>query len=142
MTAGVELLAAREWLYARLAADTALTAVVGSRIYADVGPENATYPLVMVIELSPGNDLRVVGTARIWAAPLFLVKGVSQAASFGGNLKTIATRIDAVLHGASGPATSGQVWACVREQPFSLAETAPGGVQYRHLGGLYRVAVA
>lgn len=141
MTAGIELLAAREWLYAKLAADATLTGIVGTRIYAELAPENATFPFVLVTEMSPGNDLRVVGTGRIWSEPLFLVQAVDQTASYTGNIKTLATRIDAVLHGSSGPATDGTVWACVRERPFTMPETGPGGVQYRHLGGMYRVLV-
>jgi hypothetical protein len=142
MTAGLELLAAREWLYAKLAGDATLTGIVGARIYAEQAPENATFPLLMVVEQSPGNDLRVVGTGRIWSDPLFQVKAVDQTASYAGNLATLAARIDAVLHGSSGSATNGKVWACARERPFSMAETGPGGEQYRHLGGLYRVMAA
>ena len=142
MTAGLELLAAREWLYAKLAADATLTGIVSTRIYAEMAPENATFPLIMITEMSPGNDLRVVGTGRIWSDPLFLVKAVDQTASYTGNIKTLAGRIDAVLHGKSGTATDGTVWACVRERGFTMPETGPGGTQYRHLGGLYRVMVA
>ena len=139
MTAGLELLTARQFLYAKLAADSTLTGIVSTRIYAELAPEAATFPLVMIIEMSPGNDLRVMGTGRIWSDPLFLVKAVDQTAALTGNLKTLATRIDAVLHGASGSATDGTVWACSRERPFSMAETGPGGIQYRHMGGVYRV---
>lgn len=143
MTAGLELLAARQWLYATLAADTLLAAVVAGRIYTEQAPEDATFPLVLLTELSPGDDLRVVGTGRIWADPLFLVRGVAQTASFGGTLVTIAGRIETALNGKAGTATNGRVWSCVRERPFSLAETVtPGGTQYRHLGGVYRVCVA
>jgi len=46
--------------------------------------------------------------------------------------------VDAVLHGASGTATDGTVIACVRERAFEMVEMTDG-VQYRHLGGIYRV---
>lgn len=126
------------WLYTVLAADVSLAAVVGTRIYSDLAPAGTTLPMV-VYQMQATNDLMVVGSARVWANALFLVRGVAQRVSYDGDLITMADRIDAVLHGASGSNVEGNVWECVREREFRLTEVGADGRQYRHLGGLYRI---
>lgn len=46
-------------LYSRLSTDAGVTALVGTRIYPQRGPENATYPLVLyqMIDSGPVRDL-------------------------------------------------------------------------------------
>ena len=131
-----ETLVAEQWLYTVLAADTALAAVVGTRIYAYIAPEGAAFPYV-VYQNQAGRDIRGVGPLRIMANLLYVVKVVGQTNSFGA-LETAANRIDTVLQAASGTPTRGTVIACVREQPFALVESLDTG-QYRHLGGIYRL---
>lgn len=129
------------WLYTVMAADAQLAAVVGTRIYSDLAPGGTTgavLPMV-VYQMQAANDLMVVGSARVWANALFLVRGVAQRVSYDGDLITMADRIDAVLHGASGSNAEGNVWECVREREFRLTEVGADGRQYRHLGGLYRI---
>ncbi len=131
-----ETLVAEQWLYTVLSTDSQLAAVVGTRIYAYIAPENATFPYV-VYQNQAGRDVRGVGPLRIMANLLYVVKVVGQTNTFGA-LETAANRIDAVLQAASGTPTRGTVIACVREQPFALVESLDTG-QYRHLGGIYRL---
>lgn len=135
-----ETLAAEKWLYTVLAADGALAAVVSTRIYADRIPQDVAspYPCVVFGHLS-AVDLMGVGAYRIWANTLYVVRGIAEAESFLGNAKTIADRIDAVLHATSGATSEGTVWACTRESPFRMAETSAGGRNFVHLGGVYRI---
>lgn len=132
-----ETLVAEQWLYTVLSGDTALAAVVGTRIYADVAPAGATFPYV-VYQNQAGRDVRGVGPTRIMANLLYVVRGVNATTTYTGALETIANRIDAVLQAASGTNTRGVVIACVREQPFKLAESLDTG-EYRNLGGIYRL---
>ena len=139
MTQGIEILAAKQFITAKLTADTALGSAVSTRIYDSVAPQGAAWPFVVFQNQSGGgNDVAAMGALRIMTDSLFLVKGIEKSSSFMGNLKTIATRIDAALHGTSGTATDGTVIACVRERAFEMIETTDG-VQYRHLGGIYRI---
>lgn len=139
MTAGLETIAMKQFLTTKLTADSALAAVVSTRIYDGVAPAAATFPCVVFQNQSAGGiDVVATGALRIMTDSLFVVKGIARTQSFMGDLKTIATRIDAALHGISGTATDGTVIACVRERAFELIETTDG-VQYRHLGGVYRL---
>lgn len=126
------------WLYSVLSNDVTLSGLVGGRIYGYVAPEGATFPLV-IYQFQGGRDVAGVGATRIMTSGVWVVKGVDCETSFTA-LKAIADRIDALLHKSSGSVADGQVLACVREEPFSLVEVIDS-VQYRHLGGMYRVLV-
>ncbi len=132
-----ETLVAESWLYTVLAADAALAAVVGNRIYGYLAPATAAMPYV-VYQQQAAHDVRGTGPTRIMAAMLYVVKVIAETNTFTGSLETAANRIDAVLQAASGTNVRGNVVACVREQPFSLVESTADG-QYRHLGGIYRL---
>lgn len=130
------------WFYATLGADSALmTAVNGAainKLFAEQARETAALPYVIWSFLS-GTDLMVVGSYRVWTNALFVVRGIAETDSFGGNLKTIADRIDTVLHAASGSNVNGIIYACVRESPFRMVENRDGRTSLRHLGGIYRI---
>jgi hypothetical protein len=140
-----ETLIADSFLYSTLAGDATITGIVGAyqgraNIHSDVADIEAPYPFIVYSMQSPGQDLIVVGPYRVWAAPLYLVKVVAQARSYGGNLKTVADRIDTLLSFGHGAATGGQVVASVRESPWRQSEFT-NSKYYRSLGGLYRLQV-
>lgn len=126
------------WLNTVLAADTQLAAVVGTRIYSDLAPQGTALPMV-VYQMQSANDLMVLGAVRVWANAVYIVRGVAQSVAYGGTLLTMADRIDAVLHAASGGTVEGVVYECVREREFRMTEVGADGRQYRHMGGQYRI---
>lgn len=130
--------AADGWLYSVLSGDATLAGLVSTRVYGHIAPQEAAFPLVL-FALQSSSDVQILGPNRIMTNMHYVVRGVTEGGSFGGTLKTMAERIDAVLQAASGTVAAGQVFACVREQPFALVETVQGK-QYRHLGGVYRLA--
>lgn len=134
-----EIVSAETWLYTVLAADSTLAAAV-SGIYAHNVPENATYPIAFATMQRQDYDALAFGPFRIWSTVHYAVRGVAEAASYGGVLETIADRIDAVLHAASGSTVQGTVYECVRTMPFAMPELTDGRY-FRHLGGIYRVRV-
>lgn len=143
-----ELDAAEQVLYTKLAADAALTALVGTRIYAYSAPQNPTYPFVVFSVQAGGPDRSALGGAnRVVARPLYLVKAVGApgdgSVSFV-NAGAIANALDAVVQGMDGQATiSGttyRVQTLGRETPVRYLETREG-LRYPHAGGLYRLWV-
>lgn len=137
MSAGQELMAVAEWLYARLTADATLGGLVGTRVYADLAPESAAFPMV-VFQFQTGEDVDAAGGIRVLANTEWLIRGIDMTPSYRGALGSVAARVDSLLHAASGTATSGTVIACVRTRPFQMASVTDG-VQYRHAGGFYKV---
>lgn len=131
-----ETLTIAEWLYGRLVADPQLAALVGDRVFSYVAPAGSTYPLVL-FSLQGGHDVSALGAARVMMSCTVLVKAVDKGSTFA-RLRPIASRLDQLLQGASGQVWSGSVLMCVREQPIEYVEV-DDGVEWRHLGGLYRV---
>lgn len=140
----LEPLVAKRWLRATLAADAALVALVGGalspRICDGPAPEGTAYPCVVFLPYTPGRDLSVIGGIRVWSELPYVVKAVHQAESYADPLQTLAERIDALLHRASGEVDGGRVIACVRVSPLEYPEVK-NSVQYRHLGGIYKLQV-
>lgn len=126
------------FIYTTLAADSALNAVVTGRIYEDHAPDDAPLPFVIFQSYAP-VDVTSLGAKRLWTNNLWIVKGIARTLEYKGTLKTIADRIDAVLHAASGTTVDGSVWAVTREREIRYVERTEGGNQVRHLGGIYRV---
>lgn len=142
MTAGLEELAALEWLHARLSGDAALVAELADGadgIHDGSAPDGAPLPAVIVRPQGPGTVIGAMPTDVVAVSQLWQVKAVVRGRSFEP-ARAAAARIYAVLNGASGVAASGEVFGCVREQPFALREDTDTA-NYRHLGGLYRLAV-
>lgn len=131
--------AGESWLYDCLSGDATLTGLVGSRIVDRIAERGQDYPLV-VFQFQGGHDVMGVAAARLLGQEVFLVKAVGRAPSYA-TLKPIAKRIDELLHKAHGETDDGKVRACVREQPFKMVELIDG-IEYRHLGGLYRLYMA
>jgi len=129
-------MASDAWLYSRLSGDGVLASLVGSRIFGQIAPRDAEYPLV-VFQFQGGHDVGGVNATRIMTQEVYLVKAAAKSSSFD-TLKPIAARCDELLHGARGATTDGVILACVREQPIKLVEIEDG-VQYRILGGIYRI---
>lgn len=129
--------AADSWLYGVLIGDVTLTGLVGARVYGHLAPQEATFPLVL-FAMRSGVDVQTLGPNRIMSNLVYVVRGVTESSSFGTPLSVIAERIDVVLQAKSGTTAAGAVYACVREQPYTLIEMSKGR-QYRHLGGIYRL---
>jgi hypothetical protein len=141
-----EPVAADQWIYSTLKADSALTALIGGstspRIYNEQAPQNGTaiiFPCV-IYQMQSSVNLMIVGPRQFWANMIYLVRGVHETSSYGGTMLTIAERIDAVLHAAPIGETNsyGVIWACVLEQHFRLPEVRDGR-NFRHFGALFRI---
>lgn len=130
-----EIVRVDEWLYSILHGDPALANLPVASYVAKAG---MTLPRIQ-FNFQGGSDVGAVGAIRIMLTGLWQIKAIVQADSFAP-AKPIADRIDTLLHGAAGAVADGVILGCVREQPIAYVEV-DNGLQYRHLGGLYRVYV-
>jgi len=135
-----EVQQAKKWIYDSLVADSALTAIVSTRVYTDRVPSAPTFPYVLY-NLMAGSDVQAVGTVREASTVLFQVRVVT----FGSpdaSARTADYRIDQVLgyakHVLSGDFrfTSWRTDSIDRPEFDQLQNK-----QYHNLGGLYRVWV-
>ena len=133
----VEIAAVAEFLYDTLSADAV---GVANRVYEDLAPRGTATPFVVFQSYLPGRDLMVVGTNRVFVDGLWIVKAVTKGLSYQP-LITIADSIDQALHGEQFETkTDGYVLGCVRDQVLRYPELNDG-IEWRHLGGIYRIWV-
>jgi hypothetical protein len=130
-----EILIVYHWIYSVLSGDTTITNVVGTRIYDSVSP-NVIYPYI-IYNWQGGTDVTEISAIRIMMNGLFQVKVVDKNTSFN-TISPVATRIDQLLHRASTTTVNGIILCSKREFPLSLVEIN-NDIQYRHLGGIYRI---
>jgi hypothetical protein len=87
----------------------------------------------------PGDELSRIDENRIMIDAVYVVRGVHQAESFGGDVRALADAITAALHAEAGTGGDALILACTRERPFRLVELDNGGAQYRHSGSIFRI---
>lgn len=137
MSGGDETIVVEAWIKARLLAASGVTSIT-NRVFIEEAPADTQYPFIIITNQS-AQDVRGVGTARVMTDTLYVVKAVYQGADFSQG-RTLAKEIDNALTAAGSEAVAGggTMLACVREEPFRLAEN-DAGKQYRHIGGIYRI---
>ena len=145
---GNEVVPAEKFIYARLAAESGAGDAVSNRLYGYAAAQQQgtgiTYPAIVWQLQAPSEDVKAIGNVRIMSRPIYVVRVIVQASSWN-TAQPIADAIDRALEGASGIVDAGEadqaeVLTVSRIGPFSLVE-AVSGVQYRHLGGQYRLFV-
>lgn len=136
MSGGIETVTVIDsWLYSKLSTDSALSELVGDRLIGTLAGGNVVTPYVVWF-LSSARDISTVPTIRVQVDALYTVKAVGEGSSWD-EVQAVASRVDALLHGANDTTATGSV-ACVRESIVQYAEV-DSGTQYRHLGGIFRV---
>lgn len=126
-----------QWIYGVLSADTQLAGLVGTRIYGDLAPQQATMPFVLFSFLG-GADRFVTLTARSTNA-IYLIRGVAQSSSFS-EVEAIGDRIDVAIRvpNQGSLVRDTLITSVVREQPHQRKDLE-NGVPYVYLGGFYRI---
>lgn len=145
MTEGIEPIIAERFMTTRLKGRAALMAApVSGRIYGHAAPQavdgEPDYPFVLFTQNSVSADMSAIGSILIYAVLEYVVRVVGRTNSWDP-LLTAAAEIDAALADTDGVVTpDGTIHACTRLRPFLLPEIR-NGVQFRHLGGIYRLLV-
>ena len=140
-----------EWLVARLEADNGpgglfdpAYAVNGvpyalSGAYYQVIPESRNLPAIRFSTYYT-EDKMVIGADRILVQIDWLIFLVNEGLEVAP-LLPLVDRMDTLLHQADGETSTLYVQSCTRLRPWSILEPDDSGVQFRHLGGLYRTMV-
>lgn len=125
------------WIYATLSGDAALAALVGDRISGTLAESLPQTPYVTFL-LTSSRDVTTFDGTVIAADCIYEVKAVGQGASWY-DVTPIAKRVHELIHlGRDTATTASGSLTSVRERVIQYAEVDEG-VQYRHLGGLYRI---
>ena len=131
-----DLLTAERFIATKLKASTALVAVVGTRIFSEIGPAKTPYPLV-VFKWQGGQDVAVMKGVSLFLVEMYAVKAICNNNDVT-SIEAAANAIQTALHNITGNITGGSVLMCQRQAPIKYTETVDG-VIYRHLGATYRI---
>ena len=134
----------RKWLYDTLAAIGGLVAILGTA--ADSTPMMTDDPAPSewgegpVLTWGPQSlvDVRGVGTARIMANDLWLVKVTGRLES-SDLLTEAAALADAALSDTTAHVTGGTILMSHREARYRSAPSDEQGTTWRSVGGIYRI---
>lgn len=138
-----EAQAVSRFLFERLAAAPAVTALVGTRLYEAVGPQSGQEALPCVlwsyssaeVTAAAGADRRVLMVCR------YVIEARAEGGSFA-EADAIAAAVDGALEGLAGSITWAlqSYWVALaqQEQPIRLVEVGSGRRVHRS-GGIYRI---
>lgn len=126
------------WLWTTLSSDGVLIGIIGAdNIAGTLAPDLLDPPYVAWLCQSTRDILGNAGQI-IAVDTLYEVKAVAQTSSWD-DVRPAARRVHELLHRPNEVVTAdvGSL-SCVRERIIQYPEV-DGGVQYRHLGGIYRI---
>ena len=123
-------------LYSTLAGGTALTALVGTRIYYAQAPDHAALPYV-VYSHQAGGPLNI--QLSDMRDQIVYVRGYSTNPAQAG---TIDAYCSALLHRKTLSVTGWNNFWTARETDINLVETQQDGVQVHTAGALYRIRLS
>lgn len=129
-----EHLVASKWLSSTIGT---LSGTV-SGAFLDLIPKEVDLPAVRYSAVFADDTMPIDGTrvlVQIEWQVLVVREGLEVAP-----LVPIANALDGALHGATGTADGLRI-DCTRENPFQMLEPDDDGVQYRHVGGVYRTVL-
>lgn len=139
---GLESITVARWVYTTLATDPTLQGLLGGpqeaalRVvegtYAGAGDVWLTYTIV-----PDSQDVKGVGMVQIMSRVMVQVKAVAKATSYT-KVIPVYQRAHTLLEGrlAQEPTQGGLILTAQRVSSVQYPERT-GGIEYRHLGGLY-----
>ncbi len=136
MSAGIEPVEIIDpWLWKTLSTDPTIVSLVAQRISngAALGPSQTPF---ITWEMNSSIDRTNSSGQTIFSNSLFVVKAVGQGGSYRPVLP-IAKRINELLAGKDVTTENGTL-QCRRDRVIRYVEL-DDNVQYRHLGGIYRI---
>lgn len=126
-----------------LEADSTLISLSPGGIRVGAMPLRSSFPGT-VIGFQSGTDVIYVNARRSSVDALYQVKAVGRLDD-RQSVVDLASQIDIDLGGDQGLKNvfipNGYIGSCHRESPLLLIDTDKSGVQFMHLGGLYRVRI-
>lgn len=127
-------------LVAKLLADAPLMAAMPDGVYFDEAAQGKTK--FVIVSLVNETDTPMFG-ARAFEDAVYLVKAVALSTS-GGDVKTAAARIDALLEYGTMAVTGYGLMTMRRESRLRLTEVdaVDASIRWQHRGGRYQVMVS
>lgn len=134
---GVEGLTVADWVNDTLTGDATLQGLVGTRVYGDLGPANATYPFI-VFTVGETHQVNGVGLSEIFTTVPLTVKAVGKGSSYGPLYPIVARLVELLAGKTNQVASMGLVITAERTGGIQFPEQL-NGIEYRHLGAQFEI---
>lgn len=125
-----------QWITATLKADSQWVALSPGGVRRGAAPVGTVFPCT-IIAFQSGLDVIYANAVRSSVDALYQIKATGIADNSPG-VFALAARIDDLFERSQGTVPAGLVLRCVRQSPLSYDDNT-AGVQYTHMGGLYRI---
>jgi hypothetical protein len=137
-------IAADQWLESVLGEDAELATLAPGGVFGrgstvqQLRNQKAVFPVVVYGKQRDPDRDNYTMDGLAWTQARWLIACIDQAE---GTLRAgvIAQRIDELLNDAPLTDLSGRIMRCFRARPVDRAETAQGGLQFQHVGGVYEI---
>jgi len=154
-TTGLELLVAQAWIYSRLTGDPSTIAAFAERenpateapmtpdeqVWEYRAPEAVAPPFITYRREAPGLDVTGLGGNRIYTRIPYLITVTGVGENWDhDDLYACIERLFGLAVNIPVAEPEGYIEACVRREVFDQYADA-AGLHYRHLGGIYEIAV-
>lgn len=125
-----------QWIYSTLSADPTVSAAVGTRIYSELAPQGATFPLVLFAHIGNTDVRNSFGNGRL-SKVIYLVRAVTTGSSTDP-VKAVADRFDPLLlvHNVT---VDGVRIAAVQHFQHHIRKDSDLGFPIAYLGSYYYI---
>lgn len=126
------------WILSQLANDSALAAIVSTRIWRDIAPVGTGFPYV-VFTMNQAEYMQGVGDCRLLTRAYYLVKLVTEGDPTDAQIVAL-TRFDEVIGKQSASQLDGFLFSGRGTEPVSYTEPRPGTPHfYNHVGSVFQI---
>lgn len=132
-----ELVRIEQWLYQTLVGDPTIAGIVGTRVYGEMAPQGAVFPMVVFAHIGNVDVVRAWNNGRV-AKNIFLIRVVGEGSSVSGDLKTVADRFDPLLL-RNNVIVDGVRIAYVQHDQHAIRKDSENGVPIAYVGSYYLI---
>jgi hypothetical protein len=132
----MEVAMAFAFITATLKADSQWVALSPGGVRRGALPVGITLPGT-IIAFQSGTDVIYANAVRSSVDALYQIKACGTSDQTQA-VFDLASRIDDLFKRTLGTVVGGSIFSCIRQSPLSYEDNT-AGVQYTHLGGLYRI---
>lgn len=138
----MELPYVADWLSDVLNAETAITAVFGTRIYAgSLAPQDATLPYLLYFNQSALDTFCLPASARDGVDTVYMIKGVADTSQYYAQLQPGMNGVETAMEDLTAVVGSLLFTVTGSTSAVEYEEVEPGGPVVVHLGRSWQIAV-
>lgn len=135
---GAESVMIDEWIKDTLSNDPTVSGIAVGGVHLDLAPPDVQYPFIVYQAIEPPRVIRGLGVEHWMVDGTWQVKGTARGVEYLPIAPLAHAIHDALVTGDTDAVSDGYIFTCTFERQVMHGEPK-GQVQFRHLGGEYRI---